>query len=327
VKCTWSKDDGLATIAPFGTASAIWASSPSDVYVSVTTDSIQRLEWIAHFDGAHWTKEPLPAPVLDVQLASAAGGDVWAAGAQTGRSKLFRRSGGEWREAATLEGAVLPGFVLPVDAERVLAVGGIAGLVSWQQCGTEWVRTPSETPPMSTIYGVSTVASSRMFAFGGTGDYGTLSGVLARFDSGTWRGVAIPVKLTDVEAIAGWSYDDLYVLGRDRNPPGTQTVFHVTDGLATWIPVTSAAEISLEHVVGPIAGAIFGVGCAWPDKSSSAPSGCGRLVRLDRPAAPEPVDAESRPGPVWSDSAHGDIHMIGSVGNALRYLRAHCEKD
>jgi hypothetical protein len=131
----------------------------------------------------------------------------------------------------------------------------------------------------------------------------------------------------------GFSTNDLYVSGANRNEDGRIQIFHVEDDLRTWnpIPSTAVAFRSLGFV--PVGGNLFGLGCEGTDPAKPASPRCLRMIRLVGTSVETvpPLDSGvDSPLDLIGDDAHRDLHILTFVsdagpGQAVQHHRAHCE--
>jgi hypothetical protein len=174
------------------------AISPSNVWAvgRATSGALDQTTLILHWDGTRWTIIPSPSPGT-AQLnalygvAANSANDVWAVGSFT--------NSGEYAQTLTIH---------------------------WD--GTSWRVIPSANVPGSNneLYGVVALGPNNMWAVGYWGNAASgFSTLVEHWNGSTWSVVSSPNPQGDnfLSAVSGTAANDIWAVGRSRNPFTFQT--------------------------------------------------------------------------------------------------------
>ncbi len=166
---TWST---LTPPAEYGTGIgvAVWAASPRETYVGITSTYSGSAGGVARYNQGTWTRVQGPTSVA--RLWGAAPGELFVAGNGT----IWRCAGGSCAAAATPGTAAAIRGLWGAGASSAFAVGGAAGYaIAWD--GANW--TPMAGVPALTLNGITGSAANDLYAVGA-------GGAIARYDGASW---------------------------------------------------------------------------------------------------------------------------------------------
>jgi hypothetical protein len=252
-------------LPPDFSASALWASSPADIFVVAGRRGAPSTagSYVLHYDGHGWTEQLHGADWFTSPYAlwGSSPTDVFAAG----NTNIWRYDGLQWQ--STPRESELYGAIWGSSAHDVF-VGGVADVVPENPLivhydGTQWSYTGPGFYP-GTVYDIAGSSATDVWAVGiqdappdAPPEFDYQTSEVIRYDGSTWhKSLEIPLKggPNDFAMNAVWSNapNDVFAVGsRGR-------ILHF-DGTA-WSPMTSPTSQDFRDIWGSSSSNVYAVG-------------------------------------------------------------------
>lgn len=250
---------------------------------------------VAFWNGSSWSQQDLsPTPMVVYGLSGPSKTDLWLAGRDSGQGRLYHRGVDEtWKEDTTAPYAKAFEDVYASSAVDVFLMGWTkTALKVWKKSGSSWLEMA--LPPLTLtgsfgynfnrIWGLD---AKNIFVTGYYVDEASkpTKAILLYWNGTSWKELSLPAGTGEFFSIHGTSLNDLYVVGRNVSKQGL--IYHVTNGMETWVSFTNETLSGYGSVWSPRAGAMLAGGDHLP-----LGAGAARLTTMD-PTVTTAVDSKA----------------------------------
>lgn len=247
---------------------------------------------VAFWNGSSWSQQDLsPTPMVVYGLSGPSKTDLWLAGRDSGQGRLYHRGVDEtWKEDTTAPYAEAYSDIYALSSTDVFLLGLKTGTNRvWRKTGSTWaemvlpVLTGGTYAALTRVWGLD---AKNVFITGYYHDTGIPKKAILLYWNGTsWKELSVPAGAGEFYMIHGTSLNDLYVVGRNLSNQGL--IYHVTNGMETWVSFVNEKLTGYGSVWSPRAGAMLAGGDHLP-----LGAGAARLTTMD-PTVTSVVDAKA----------------------------------